>query len=329
MQRTIQPHQSHAQRTLVRPIAFDGTGLHTGEVSRVIVRPAQPNSGLLFRSMRAGTENSLIEARWYNVVDTDLSTVLANPAGASVATVEHLLSALRGCGVDNALIDVDGPEIPILDGSALPFVQSIRRAGVVAQAVSRWAIRVATPISVRRGDSEAILLPDREPRITIDIDFSADIIGKQRISLSLDECSYAHVAPARTFGFAEQLDELRARGKIRGGDLDNAVVIRDGRVMNTEGLRFADEFVRHKALDCVGDLTLAGYRIMGHLYAYKPGHGLVQALLRKLFAQHRGWSFGPLTGVRPPAGYAQDPSRLNAWLRRLRGFRSEASDSRG
>lgn len=280
------------QKTLREAITYVGVGLHSGRKMSMTVRPAAADSGVYFLRKDATPGEGLVAARWYNVVPSELSTVIANEHGVSVATVEHLLAALRGCGVDNAVVELDGPEVPIMDGSSGPFVQMIERVGTVSQDTLRKAIWIQKPLAVRDGDKFAILMPDTISRITVAIEFEHEAIGAQTMSVALvNEAFRRDVARARTFGFAEQVENLKSQGLIQGGSLRNAVLVDGDRIVNEEGLRYKNEFVRHKVLDCLGDLSLAGVPIIGHLYSYKPGHQLNTAVVREIFAQRDAWSY--------------------------------------
>jgi UDP-3-O-[3-hydroxymyristoyl] N-acetylglucosamine deacetylase len=221
-----------------------------------------------------------------------MSTVLGNEHGVTVSTVEHLLAALRGCGVDNAFIEIDGPEVPIMDGSAGPFVSLIEHIGTVSQDLTRHAIWIHQPIEVRTKDKFAIMMPSDMQRITVSIDFDNPVVGSQTLSVELvNEAFVKNVARARTFGFVSELKMLQRAGLIQGGSLNNAILVDGERIVNEEGLRFKDEFVRHKILDCYGDLSLAGVPILGHYYAHKPGHELNALFLEKLFDTYSAWSY--------------------------------------
>ncbi|HKJ54152.1 MAG TPA: UDP-3-O-acyl-N-acetylglucosamine deacetylase [Gammaproteobacteria bacterium] len=231
-----------------------------------------------------------IRASWRNVVDTRLCTVLGNEHGVTLSTVEHVLAALRASGVDNALIEINAGEVPILDGSCAPLVEMIDRASISSQRVPRSAIRIESAIEVRQGERFAVLAPARWPRISVDIEFEHAAIGTQCYSVELQDHIFAsEIAPARTFGFASELADLRGQGLALGGSMRNAVLLDDNGVVNHDGLRFVDEFARHKILDCLGDLALAELPIFGHLYSYKPGHRLNNALLRELFVRQDAW----------------------------------------
>lgn len=256
------------------------------------VHPAEAGSGIHFLRKDVPNGEGLIPARWYNVVDTSLSTAIGNEYGYRVDTIEHLMAALSGCGVDNALVELDGPEVPIMDGSSHPFVSMIERIGTVDQDSPRHAIWIQRPIEVRDGDKYAILMPSDTPRITVEIDFEHDAIGTQVLSVEMiNEAFHHQVSRARTFGFAHQIEELRKKGLARGGSLRNAVLVDGDRIINEEGLRFNDEFVRHKILDAFGDLALAGVPIMAHYYGRKPGHELNNKLMNQLFEDRGSWSY--------------------------------------
>ena len=278
------------QCTLAAEIDYVGIGLHSGRKVSMKLLPAPPNNGICFLRKDIAPEHALIRASWRNVVDTRLCTVLGNEHGVTLSTAEHLLAALRGSGVDNALIEINAEEVPILDGSSAPLVEMIERAGIVSQRLPRAAIWIESRLEVRQGDRIAVLAPAEWPRISVDIEFEHPAIGAQCYSVELHDRIFAsEVAPARTFGFAAQLEELRGQGLALGGSLQNAVLLDDEGVVNREGLRFSNEFARHKILDCLGDMALAEAPIFGHLYSYRPGHRLNNALLRELFAHRDAW----------------------------------------
>ncbi len=287
-----QPFTSVKQKTLRHPVAYVGIGLHCGRKVSMVVHPAEPDTGIHFMRKDLSAGEGLIAARWHNIVDTEMSTAIGNEYGHSIDTVEHLMAALRGCGVDNALVEVDGPEVPIMDGSSEPFVTMIERIGTQIQDVPRNAIWIQRPVEVRDGDRYAILMPANTLRISVEIDFDNVMVGSQTLSVELvDEAFRRQVARARTFGFMNQVEALKKRGLIKGGSLRNAILVDGDRIVNENGLRYRDEFVRHKVLDCLGDLSLAGAPILGHYYAYKPGHELNHRLMQKLFAARDTWFY--------------------------------------
>src|SRR5271166_884846 len=275
------------QQTLKAPISCVGIGLHSGQRVSMTLRPAPFDRGIVFRRTDIGVD---IPARFDCVVDTRLSTVLAHN-GAQIGTVEHVMAALAGCGIDNVLVEVDGPEPPILDGSAAPFVFLLDCAGTVAQGAPRTAIEVLRPIRVSDGDAFAELRPGATALdMALSIDFAAAAIGRQDLSLRLTPESFRReLARARTFALAEEIDQLRASGLAQGGSLENAVVVDRARVLNVAGLRMPDEFVRHKLLDAVGDLALAGAPLRGRFVAHRSGHTLNHRLLRAVFADRSAW----------------------------------------
>jgi UDP-3-O-[3-hydroxymyristoyl] N-acetylglucosamine deacetylase len=280
------------QRTLKSAIRYVGVGLHSGQRVSMRVRPARADSGIHFVRKDVAMTQGLILARWDNVTDTRQSTIISNEHGVSVRSVEHLIAALRGCEIDNALIEVDGPEVPAMDGSSDPFVVLIERAGITEQTAPRRVIQIRKPVTVCDGDKFALFMPSSTAKFTVEIDFASRAVGFQRYSAELVDGTFRlEIAPARTFGFSEQVNHLRAQGLALGGSLQNAVVIEEERILNEEGLRFVDEFVRHKMLDCIGDVALAGTPVIGHFFAHKPGHKLNNALMRQLFAQEDAWSY--------------------------------------
>jgi UDP-3-O-[3-hydroxymyristoyl] N-acetylglucosamine deacetylase len=271
-------HPFH-QRTLKQRASIDGVGLHSGASVRLTIAPAPADTGFVF--IRSGIE---IPARAEHVVDTMLNTSLGKD-GVRIGTVEHVLAALLGCGIDNAYLEVEGPEVPILDGSSAPFVQLLHEAAVHEQRAPRRFLQVRKPVVVSDGDKLAKLLPARSFSISYMIDFQHALISDQSYALDLDERTFAkEIARARTFGFKRDVERLHKAGLARGGSLDNAVVVDDFHILNPEGLRFSDEFVRHKILDAVGDLALLGMPVIGRFVAVKSGHALNHALVRKTLA---------------------------------------------
>ena len=278
------------QTTLRRHVRLSGIGLHGGRDTTLVLGPARAGAGIVFVRRDAPAAARFIRADWRAVASSRLATVLGNAHGIAASTVEHVLSALRGCEVDNAVVTLDGDEVPIVDGSALPFVNLIHDAGIKPLNAPRRHIRVLEPVEVRSGESFVRLEPYEGSRFSVAIDFASRAIGRQRLSLDISTESYIReIAPARTFGFEEQLDALRAQGLARGGSCANAIVVSGDTIRNLEGLRFADEFARHKLLDSMGDLYLAGAPLLAHYQAFRPGHALNVALLGALFARPEAW----------------------------------------
>jgi UDP-3-O-[3-hydroxymyristoyl] N-acetylglucosamine deacetylase len=275
------------QRTLKAPIGCVGVGLHSGRRVGLTFRPAPVDHGIVFRRSDLGMD---IPARFDCVVDTRLSTVLERGA-ARIGTVEHVMAALAGCGIDNVLIEVDAPEPPILDGSAAPYVFLLDCAGTVEQDAPVTMIEICRPVRVCEDDAFAELRPGTGALdMALSIDFAAAAIGRQALSLRLTPESFRQeLARARTFTLVEEIAELRASGLAQGGSLENAVVVDQARVLNPAGLRTPDEFVRHKLLDAVGDLALAGAPLSGRFFAHRSGHTLNNRLLQALFADRSAW----------------------------------------
>ena len=280
------------QRTLKNRIGCSGIGLHSGRRISLTIGPAATDVGIQFKRVDTPNAATIIPARWDRVVDTKLCTVVGNGDGVVVGTVEHLLAAFSGIGIDNATVEIDGPEVPIMDGSAEAFVFLIECAGIVEQSAARKRIRILKRVSVGDERASATLTP--APCFTLDfaLDFASPAIGRQERSVRLVDGAFKRdLSRARTFGFAEEVEHLRQAGLIRGGSLDNAVVLGSDRVLNREGLRYGDEFVRHKMLDAMGDLYLAGAMIEGRFNGVRSGHALNNQLLRALFADHDAWDW--------------------------------------
>ncbi|CAM4417148.1 MAG: UDP-3-O-acyl-N-acetylglucosamine deacetylase [Legionellaceae bacterium] len=270
------------ERTIANTISLTGITLHTGARVILTLNPAPERTGIIFR--RTDLNNQEIPALAKNVTETTLCTTLSQET-AKVATVEHLLSALAGLGIDNVYIDIDGPEVPIMDGSAGPFVFLIQSAGIREQSAPKRFIRIKRQISVQDGDKEATLMPYEGFKITFTIDFDHPVFLHKEKTATFHFSSTAYVkevSRARTFGFLSQLEQLREKNLIMGGSLDNAIVLDDSRILNEEGLRSNNEFINHKILDALGDLSLLGSTIIGSFTGYKSGHALNNILLRKL-----------------------------------------------
>ena len=278
------------QRTLKNIIRATGVGLHTGDKVYMTLRPAAPNTGIVFR--RTDLDPPVdIRARQDNVGDTRLSTTLMN-GEVRVATVEHLLSAMAGLGIDNAYVDLSAPEVPIMDGSAGPFVFLLQSAGIEEQPVAKRFIRIKKPIKVQEGDKWASFEPFEGFKVGFSIDFNHPIISKRtsRAEIDFSTTSFVkEVSRARTFGFMRDIEMLRERNLVLGGSMDNAIVLDDYRVLNEDGLRYEDEFVKHKILDAIGDLYLLGHSLIGSFYGHKSGHELNNKLLRALLADAQAW----------------------------------------
>lgn len=264
----------------------------------MVMCPAEPGTGVVLRRTDIANGGSIIPLNWRHIVDSQLATTVGNDHGVRVSTVEHLMAALAGCQIDNVIVEVDGPELPIMDGSAGPFVAMIEQAGTRNQNAPRRKIRVDKHISVGDHKNSLSLTPARNFSLSFEIDFDSSNILQQKLAIHIDNDAFkSDIAGARTFGFAHEVDQLRSIGLALGGSLENAIVIDGDHVLNEEGLRYQDEFVRHKILDCIGDLYLAGAPIIGHVHGTRSGHGLNHALLQALFEDDDAWSYvGP--GIR-------------------------------
>jgi UDP-3-O-[3-hydroxymyristoyl] N-acetylglucosamine deacetylase len=257
------------------------------------LHPAPPDTGIMFRRSGSAVE---IPANWANTIESPLCTVLSNGEGNTVGTIEHLMAALAGAAIDNAVIELDGREVPIMDGSAAPFLFLIECAGIVEQDAARRAIKILKEVSVTEDGATAALLPDHGFSMSFEIDFDNPLIRRQDICLVFDSETFkTELGRARTFGLLDELDRLRAAGLARGGSLDNAVVVARDHVLNAGGLRFADEFVRHKLLDAFGDLYLAGGPILGSFRGVRSGHAHTRHLLAALFADREAWCYTTLS----------------------------------
>ena len=298
--------QSH-QTTLRAAVSLSGIGVHSGDEVRIILHPAEANHGIAFlRTGLAGGNDRLIDARHLAVTATELCTVIGDRESGAVATIEHLMAALTGLGIDNVLVEIDGPEVPILDGSAAPFVDAIDQVGVVSIGAARKYLKVLKPIRVTQGRAFAELLPnERAFRLEVEIDFPSHVIGRQRKACDLSSAIFRReISRARTFGFMPDVEKLWTAGFALGASLENTVAIGDDGIINPEGLRYPDEFVRHKLLDAVGDLSLAGMPLLGTYRSYCGGHRLNFSVLEALFSSRANYAIVE-AGARRETGYAE------------------------
>ena len=283
------------QHTLKDSITIIGRGLHSGLQVIMTLMPAEANSGYVFMRRDVAPLRAEVPARWNTVIDTRLSTTVANAFGTRVSTIEHLLAALSVCRVHNARIVLDAPEVPIMDGSAEPFVGLINKVGLQRQTALIQAIIVDKPLVVIEHNKHVSLVPAAEFSVDMSIDFDDPVIGRQSMDIKVNEEVFSQqLAPARTFGFQEQLDTLRKLDLAKGGTLNNAILIKDNKVLNEEGLRFKDEFVRHKILDTLGDISLVGASIIGKFIGRRSGHQLNNQLIRTLMINEECWHYVPL-----------------------------------
>ena len=278
----------YRQRTIRDNIGCTGIGLHSGEKVSLTIKPAPPDRGIKFiRKDLAGRH--VIKANFENVVNTHMSTTIGIN-GNRISTIEHLMAALFGFGIDNALIEIDGPEVPIMDGSSAPFIFLLKSVGIKVQKKPKQFIVLKKTLKVQEGNRSICIYPSKELKISYTIDFHHPLIKNQKYVLRFSGKDFIkEISKARTFGFLKDVQTLREAGLAMGGSLDNAIVIDDFRILNEDGLRYKDEFVRHKILDFIGDLAIIGSPIIGHFVVQKSGHSLNQAMLKKLIANKRYW----------------------------------------
>ncbi|WP_373087608.1 UDP-3-O-acyl-N-acetylglucosamine deacetylase [Sneathiella sp.] len=280
------------QKTLRNSISCTGVGLHGGYSINMTLKPAAENTGILFKRTDVAEEISEVPAHHNTVSDLIMCTTIENDAGVKIATIEHLMAALFGCGVDNVIVELDGPEVPVMDGSSAPFVFLIECADVIEQAAPRRYIKILKEIEVSEGGATATLAPADNISVSFEIDFENPRIGKQNCTFNLRNGTFKNeLCRARTFGFLGDFEKLKQMGLAKGGSLDNAVVLSGSDILNEEGLRYENEFVRHKALDAVGDLYLAGAPIIGQFYGVRSGHALNNKLLHRLLSDADAWCY--------------------------------------
>jgi len=276
------------QRTVSEEISCTGIGLHSGKTVKLTIKPAPPNSGICFERVDI-SPNCSVKASFDNVVETYMATTIGFN-GYNVSTVEHLMAAFFGMGIDNALVQIDGEEVPVMDGSSAPFVFLLKNAGVAIQNSYKKFLLVKKSVKVTDGNRSVYLYPSNELKITYKIDFDHPLINDQSYEISFSQSTFIQeISRARTFGFLKDVQTLKDNGLANGGSLDNAIVMDEFRVINEDGLRYKDEFVRHKVLDFIGDLAILGYVPIGHFVVERSGHSLNQQLLKKFMAQEKCW----------------------------------------
>ncbi len=274
------------QRTLKQETSFEGIGLHTGRYAKVRLKPAPRDTGIIFTRT---DKDIALKASMGSVSDTAFSTTLGYD-GVKIRTVEHILAALSGLGIDNLIVEVNGPEIPILDGSSIELISLILNSGIAKQGKKRPFLRITNPVFFADGQAEIAAFPYDGRRITYRIHFNHHLLGEQNLSLEISEENFVkEIAPARTFGFLKDVEYLKANGFAKGGSLENAIILGSDGILNASGLRFKDEFVRHKILDLIGDFSLIGFPIYGHIIANKSGHTANLKFLKKLISYQNCW----------------------------------------
>ena len=278
------------QKTIKKPVKFSGVGLHNGKLTNLIIKPSDPNSGIVFKRVDLDS-NNIIYPNFSNVSNTSLNTTISNDHGVKVSTIEHLMGALFGLGVDNALLEIDNDEVPILDGSAKQFIDEIIKSGLKISEAPIKIIKINKKISFNDGDRFISIEPSK---LSLDIDFELKyenkIIGNQRNKINLYEDNLTDIFNSRTFCLYDDIEDIKSKGLAKGGSLENAIVVNSDRILNTEGLRNLKEFVNHKILDCIGDLYTSGYRIIGSVICSQGGHYLTNQLLKKLFKDRENFS---------------------------------------
>ncbi len=285
----INPNNQN-QQTIKKSISLVGIGLHSGKKVEMKLVPAKVDHGVKFIRTDKKIDN-IIDAIWSNVTETNLSTTISNHS-IKISTIEHLMSALSGLHIDNLSVYINSHEVPIMDGSSKPFVDLIEDVGIKVQNKKRKLLNIKKIVEVKNGDSSVKIIPNKHFSIDFEIDFPSQLVSKQSCQLQLINGNYkTDIASARTFGFEKDVENLRSNGLALGGSLDNAVVVGENKILNEDGLRYTDEFVRHKILDSIGDLYLAGSPILGYFYGNKSGHHLNNQLLRKLFSDPSNYEY--------------------------------------
>jgi UDP-3-O-[3-hydroxymyristoyl] N-acetylglucosamine deacetylase len=291
------------QKTINRDITFKGVGLHSGKYVSMTVKPAKPNSGILFKRVDL-KENNIVVPNIFNVSSAVFCTTIENESGVSISTIEHLMGALYGLGIDNVLVEIDNQEVPILDGSAKLFIEEISKVGIKNSEVPIKIIKIQKNIKFSDGKKTIFIEPSK---VSLDIDFELkyknNLIGTQRNFVSVFESDLTDIYNSRTFCLFEDIEKLKEMGLAQGGSLENAIVVKDNEILNEEGLRNKKEFVNHKILDCMGDLYLAGYKIIGKIFCSQGGHKLTNQLLRKVFSNRDNFSIIEITEKKVPHVY--------------------------
>jgi len=283
---------SHLQKTLEEIIEFKGVGLHSGVDVNLCLKPAEPNSGIRFKRTDIDSDKNIIEANYKNVISPILCTKIQNSYGVSVSTIEHLMAAFYLEGVDNALVELDAPEVPIMDGSAFDFVHAIKSFGTKEQKYPRKFIKVLKKVEINNGAKKISIEPlSKDLVIDFEIVYSNPLIRTRRKEFKLSKSDLNPITDSRTFCLYEDIDQIRSQGLAKGGSLENAIVVKDHKILNDDGLRYRDEFVNHKILDCIGDLMLLGHRIFGYIKTSQGGHQLTNVLLKQFFSDESNWKF--------------------------------------
>jgi len=307
--------RKHMQKTLKEPIEFEGVGLHNGIKVNLCLKPSEVNSGIKFKRTDVDKDKSIIEASYKNVSSPILCTKIKNSHGVSVSTIEHLMAAFYLEGIDNVLVEIDAPEVPIMDGSAFDFVEAIRSFGTQEQNYSKKFIKVLKKIEVKDGPKYISIEPlTKDLIIDFEIVYKNPLIRTRRKEFKLSNGDLTSIYNSRTFCLYEDIDQIRRQGLAKGGSLENAIVVKENRILNEDGLRYRDEFINHKILDCIGDLMLSGHRIFGHIKTSQGGHKLTNVLLREFLSNQSNWEFESFEGKRkdPKDSTYPSPIAVNA-----------------
>ncbi|MDC1476415.1 UDP-3-O-acyl-N-acetylglucosamine deacetylase [Pelagibacteraceae bacterium] len=301
------------QKTIKETIELKGIGLHNGIKVDLILKPAEANTGIQFKRVDIDSGKNIIEAKFQNVTSPILCTKIKNSHGVSVSTIEHLMAAFYGEGIDNILVEVNAPEIPIMDGSAFDFVSAIRSFGTEDQKYLRKFIKVLKKIEVKRGAKYISIEPlEKDLIIDFEIIYNNPLIRTRRKEFKLSTGNLDSIYNSKTFCLYEDIDQIKSQGLAKGGSLDNAIVVKDNKILNDDGLRYKDEFVNHKILDCLGDLMLSGYRIYGHVKTSQGGHQLTNTLLKDFFSDKSNWKFEEIKEKTNKDGNYIRPVAVNA-----------------
>ena len=282
----------NSQKTIKDPIELEGVGLHNGIKVNLCLKPAAVNSGIKFKRTDIDDSKNIIEASYKNVSSSELCTKITNPYGVSISTIEHLMAAFYGEGIDNVLVEIDAPEVPIMDGSAFDFVMAIKSYGTQEQNYSKKFIKVLKKIEVKDGPKYISIEPlAKDLIIDFEIVYKNPLIRTRRKEFKLSSGDLASIYNSKTFCLYEDIDQIKSQGLAKGGSLENAIVVKENKILNEDGLRYRDEFVNHKILDCLGDLMLLGHRIFGHIKTSQGGHQLTNILLKEFLSNRSNWEF--------------------------------------
>ena len=282
----------NSQKTIKDPIELEGVGLHNGIKVNLCLKPAAVNSGIKFKRTDIDDSKNIIEASYKNVSSSELCTKITNPYGVSISTIEHLMAAFYGEGIDNVLVEIDAPEVPIMDGSAFDFVMAIKSYGTQEQNYSKKFIKVLKKVEVKDGPKYISIEPlAKDLIIDFEIVYKNPLIRTRRKEFKLSSGDLASIYNSKTFCLYEDIDQIKSQGLAKGGSLENAIVVKENKILNEDGLRYRDEFVNHKILDCLGDLMLLGHRIFGHIKTSQGGHQLTNILLKEFLSNKSNWEF--------------------------------------